>query len=364
MYPNNTTGKALEEIDTPALLVDLDAFEYNIQLMANFIDGQPCGLRPHVKTHRTSEIALRQIQAGALGIACSKVGEADVMANAGIDDILIANQVVGNLKIQRLIGIAQRAKITVAVDNIENANQLSSAAVSGRVKINALVEVDVGLGRCGVLPGEPAYHLAQAIADLSGLNFSGLMGYEGHAVMVRDFTERKKIAEDAMKRLMHTKALIELRGIPVHIVSAGGTGTYKITGTYPGVTEVQPGSYVLMDTAYKTIVPEFKYALTVLSTIVSRPRDRIAILDIGLKTVSTDMGTLSVTSREDVKMLEPSEEHWNIDIGEGPDLKPGDRIQIIPGHVCTTINLHDRLYGVREDRVESLWPIDARGQSR
>lgn len=364
MNSYNAIGKSLDEIDTPALLVELDALEYNIKQMASFFDDRQCSLRPHIKTHKTPEIALQQIQAGALGIACAKVSEAEVMANAGIDDILIANQVIGHKKIQRLIAIAQRTKIAVAVDNLENAYQLSSAATVENVKINSLVEVDVGLGRCGVPPGEPAYHLAKAIIDLPGLNFAGIMGYEGHAVMIQDFTQRKMIAEKAMNQLINTKDLIEREEIPVHIISAGGTGTYKITGKYPGVTEVQPGSYVLMDTAYKTIVPEFKYALTVLTTVVSRPRGRIAILDIGLKTLSSDSGAPIVVNGEDIKFLEPSEEHWNIDIGEGSDLKIGERIQIIPGHVCTTVNLHDKLYGIRKDYVESVWPIAARGLSQ
>jgi len=357
-------GIPLEEIDTPALLIDLDVMEGNIARMADFFNGVEANLRPHVKTHKTPILAHKQIAAGAIGVTCAKLGEAEVMAEGGIRDILVANQIVGAQKVERLVNLTRHADVIVAVDNAENVKELSMAAQRQGAMVRVLVEVDVGLNRCGVDPGEPALDLAKRVAESKGLKFAGVMGYEGHAVFVADVQERTREARLAMEILTDTTSLIKRAGLSVEVVSAGGTGTYNITGTYPGVTEIQAGSYILMDGSYRKIVP-FDCALTVLTTVVSAQSPERIIVDAGMKSISQDMGMPEVKDQSDLVVTRLSEEHGKLKSTSGASpLKPGDKIELIPSHACTTINLHDRYYAVRNGSLEAVWLIGGRGKSQ
>ena len=364
--PRQAIGRRIADLDTPALLVDLDAFEYNLATMAAFFRGRPSHLRPHAKTHKCPEIARRQLAAGAEGITCAKVGEAEVLAQAGIDDILIANQVVGPLKIARLVELAARVRLTVAVDEPGNVADLSRAAQARGVTLRVLVEVDIGMGRCGVQPGAEALDLARQVARAGRLELAGLMGYEGHLVGIQDPAERKVKVEAAMTLLMETQALLARSGLPAGVVSGGGTGTYDVTGSFPGVTEVQAGSYVFMDTHYRAVRPEFRTSLALLATVISRNKPARLITDAGMKVLTTDMGLPEVQGVPGAKLLRLSEEHGLIEVadpGQVP-LGSGDKITLLPSHCCTTINLHDTLFAVRNGVVEDVWAIAGRGRSQ
>jgi D-serine deaminase-like pyridoxal phosphate-dependent protein len=358
-------GTPKEELDTPALLIDLDIMESNIAKMAAYFADKSAQLRPHTKTHKTPILAHKQIAAGAQGITCAKVGEAEVMVAAGIDDVLIANEVIGATKISRLVNLAHHATMTVAVDSAGNVADLGKAVRLAGVKLKVLVEVNVGNNRCGVMPGEEAVKLAQVIAKTPGLDFAGLMGYEGHLVFVQDFAERKQRAEEAMGWLIETKELVEKSGLEVPVVSGGGTGTFDITGPFPGVTEVEAGSYIVMDAKYGSVegLP-FGNALTLLSTVVSRARADLAITDAGMKVLTHEFGLPVVMDLPGAKLIALAEEHGKIQLEEPQKVKVGDKIEIIPSHCCTTINLHEKFYATRKGRLEAVWEIPGRGQSR
>lgn len=357
-------GAHKEEIDTPALLIDLDKVETNIARMADYLAGRPSALRPHTKTHKCPVLAHKQMEAGAIGVTCAKLDEAEAMARAGIRDILIANQIVGKHKIERLMGLATWTDVAVAVDDIQNVADLSAAAGSRGTDLRVLVEVDVGMGRCGVEPGESAVSLAREIKSSRGLIFEGVMGYEGHAVLRPTFDERREKAEAAMALLIETKERIEAAGLEVRIVSGGGTGTYNITGAYPGVTEIQAGSYATMDVRYRECGVDFERALTCLSTVISAPRPGTAITDAGMKAITPEFGMPEVVGHEGITVTKLSEEHGILELADGVTLCPGEKIELIPGHGCTTINLHDELYVLRGGVVEAVWPIAARGGFR
>ncbi len=351
------------EIDTPALVLDLEALERNLARMATFLRDRPARVRPHTKTHKCPTIAWKQLEAGAIGVTCAKLGEAEVMARAGIRDILIANQIIGALKIKRLVNLAVDTEVMVAVEAVENARQLSDAAVAAGVRLRTLIEVDVGMGRCGVAPGEDTLTLARQMAALPGLRLEGLMGYEGHAVMIPDAERRRATAQQAMALLVGTKELLEQNGLPVGIVSAGGSGTYNITGAYPGVTEIQAGSYATMDARYKGVIPEFETALTVVAQVISARGDH-AVIDAGLKTMTPEFGVPALQRPAGWALAHQSEEHSTLTRSDGTPLKPGDRVEIVPSHGCTTINLHDAYRVTSGERVVAIWPIAGRGQVR
>lgn len=352
-----------DEIETPALLIDLDAMERNLAKMAAWFAGRPARLRPHAKTHKTPILAHKQIAAGAIGITCAKLGEAEVMVQAGIRDVLIANQVVGASKIERLAHLARHAELMVAVDDPQNIADLSAACMAAGSRLRVLVEVDVGMGRCGARTIEGAVALAKLVAEARGLELAGVMGYEGHLVQKLDPEERGAGVRQAMGRLLEARAEIERAGLPCAIVSGGGTGTYDLTGSTPGVTEVQAGSYLTMDATYKKVRPEFECALTLLCTVVSRPTPNLVFTDAGHKAITSEMGLAQPKELPGARVFGLAEEHGKIEL-EDPSLplRPGDRVEIVPTHGCTTINLHDRFYAMRGDVVEAIWPIAARGK--
>ena len=360
-------GIPKEEIDTPALLIDLDIMEANIQKMADFFKTVNADLRPHTKTHKTPIIAHKQIEAGAIGVTCAKLGEAEAMIHSGIRDVLIANQIVGTQKITRLIDLAEHSELMVAVDDAYNVDQLSAAAEAKGITLRILIEVNTGMDRCGVEPGKPTLDLANRVMRSKGLKFEGLMGYEGHTVANPSLVERKIATAKSVDLLIDTKRFLEEGGVPVKIMSGGGTGTYAITGAYSEMTEIQTGSYVFMDGTYRNVEgvgDQFGCSLTLLATVVSRPEPTRVIVDAGMKMLTKEFGIPQPIGIEGLEMVGLSEEHGKITAEASVDLKPGDKIEILPTHCCTTVNLHDRYYGIREGVVESVWEIAARGKSQ
>lgn len=364
MYPYPGTPK--HDLDTPALCLDIAVAEANIQRMADYVHHSSAGavrLRPHSKTHKSPMLAIKQLQAGAIGITCAKLGEAEVMAQAGIRDLLIANQIIGPLKIARLVNLAAYSDVMVAVDSVDNAWALSAAAVDKGVRLRVIIEVDIGMGRCGALPGDETLALARSMLTLPGLRFEGIMGYEGHTVMIPGFEERKQKALSDVSRLTATADLLRQNGIPVGIVSAGGTGTYAITSLVPGITELQVGSYATMDAQYReTVGIRFDYALTALSTVISTRGSDHAVIDAGLKTVTRDFGLPLLLSPAGWQIKHLSEEHATLEREDGAALQPGDKVEIVPNHGCTTINLHDYYHVIRDGRLEAMWPVAGRGK--
>lgn len=359
-------GTPREELETPCLLIELDRMERNLARMAEFFRGKPAKLRPHAKTHKCPLIAQKQIALGAIGITCAKLGEAEVLVDGGIRDVLIANEIVDRVKIARLAALAHRADVMVAVDDPRNVQDLNDAAMASGCRIRVLVDVDIGMNRCGVPPGDPALELARRVRAQPALEFEGLMGYEGHAVRKPTFEERSALAKEAIGKLIETRQLLERSGMEVRIVSAGGTGTYATTGVFPGVSEVQAGTYVFNDAARIRIGVDFEPALSVLTTVMSRPKSGRVILDAGLKSISQDLAPPILKDLPDLKLIGLKAEHLVAELVEGSRFDPrvGDRIEVIPGYADTTINLHDSYTGLRQGRVEGVWPVAARGRSQ
>jgi D-serine deaminase-like pyridoxal phosphate-dependent protein len=361
----NFPGMALQDLDTPALVVDLDLLESNIARMARFLDGKQARLRPHYKTHKTPAIALKQVAAGAIGITCAKVEEAETLVSAGIRDILIANEIVGARKIARLAGLARHAEMMVAVDSPANVDELSAGMVAAGAQLRVLVDVNVGMNRCGVLPGEAAVELAHRVAAAPGLTLAGVMGYEGMCQRIKDPGAKEAAVREAMGNLLRSKEMIEASGLKAGIVSGGGTGTHAILASIPGITEIQAGTYALMDIDYRDLGIDLSCSLTLLTTVVSRPSPGLAITDAGLKEITNDHGMPEVRGVPGGKLIGLSEEHSKIELTDPSiRLRPGDKVEIIPSHACTTMNLHESLYGIRKGRLEVVWPIAGRGKSR
>ncbi len=356
-------GRHKTEIDTPALLLDMGAVERNIAKMADFFSDKACKLRPHIKTHKLPLIAQKQIEAGAIGITCAKLGEAKVFLEAGIKDVLIANEIVGRVKIQRLVNLSGYGHLIVCIDNYDNAKDISEAAGKIGRKIHVLAEVNVGIDRCGVMPGKPALELVRRITALRNLVFRGIMGYEG-GIFVLDVEEKMKKCMESNRLLVETKKLIEKDGFPVEIVTAGGSNTFYLTGLYPGITDIQVGSYVTMDAHNKYYGLDFEQAVAVLATVISRPEKGRAVTDAGMKSLSTDNG-LPICKEPGISIFKLNEEHGHLKI-ENPDhdISIGDKIEIIPSHGCTTIPLYDRYFIIRNDHVESVAEIYARGANQ
>lgn len=360
-------GMHKTELDTPALLIDLDKMESNIQTMADYFTTVNAVLRPHLKTHKTPMLAHKQIAAGAIGITCAKLGEAEAVIHSGIRDVLIANQILGRQKIARLVNLAKQSEIMVAVDNAQNVTDISAAAAAKGVTVRILIEVNTGMNRCGVEPGQPALELARHVLRSPNLQFEGLMGYEGHTVAKPNYAERKAAARQSVQLLVDTKHHLEKHGAPVSIMSGGGTGTFSITGSVPEMTEVQAGSYIFMDATYGNVEgvgEHFACALTVLATVVSRPTPERVIVDTGMKVLAKEFGIPQPLGIEGLEMAGLSEEHGKMNADASVSLTPGDKLEILPTHCCTTVNLHDRYYGIRDGIVESVWDIAARGKAQ
>ena len=362
-----------DQLPTPALLLDLDRFERNIARMAAHVRGAGKHLRPHAKTHRCPEIARRQIAAGALGVAVAKLGEAEVMAAAGIHGLLITTEVVSPLGVARLVRlVAESPETMVVVDNSQNLADLAHAAATAGLVLDVLVDVDVGNRRTGVPPGEPTLRLARDVAKHRSLRLRGLQGYAGHCAHVAGWSARRDASHKTMAALMETRRRLEADGLAVEIVAGGSTGTHDIDVDLEGLTELQAGSYCVMDLEYRRIggrageaLTDFEMALTVLTTVVSvAPPDR-AIVDAGLKAFATDKPfPPEPVERPGIQYGFAGDEHGRLTITD-PSRAPrlGERIEFFPPHCDPTINLYDRIHAMRGDKVESIWDIAARGRS-
>lgn len=351
----------LLDIPTPALVLDAAALDRNIRRMADFFAEGPCRLRPHVKAHKTPEISRRQIAAGSsVGLTCATVAEAEAVA-ALTGDLLVANEVIGRERCRRVAALARDRSVTLAVDSVAGLDQIADAARGGGVTVGVLIDVNVGQHRCGVAPGQEALALARRAADTAGLRLRGVMGYEGHAQPVRDRAERQSMARNAMRRLAATADLLRASGLPCDVVSGGGTGTYDISGRADGITEIQAGSYVLMDTDYAQVGIPFEHAFAVLGTVVSRPVPGRCVADCGHKAATKDHGYPAVRGIDGAVVTALNDEHVVLAIPPDTRLDVGDRIQLLPSHTDPTVNLHDVFYVVEGDRVVDVWPISARG---
>jgi D-threonine aldolase len=344
------------EIDTPALILDLDRVEENIRTMAAYFARRPQKLRPHFKTPKTPEIARRQLHAGAIGITASKLGEVEVLAHAGLGPVLLANQIAGPQKIDRLFGLPPDFEVIVAVESDFNVLELEAGAARAGRGVGVLIEVDTGMHRCGTASPAETVELAQRITR-GPLRYRGVMGYEGHAVLVPDKEKRERLAREALGVLSSHVQALRQSGLAPEIVSAGGTGTYDIAGSWPDVTEVQAGSYVFMDGAYRIVRPDLGLpALTLLTTIIARRGD-YAIADAGMKSLTSEFGHPKGKDLP-IEVSRLSEEHAHIAVGTA-EITPGMKVEIIPSHNDTTINLHSEYYVVRGDEVIAVWPITA-----
>ena len=374
MIPPAAPGMALEDVDTPALIIDLDAFERNLDCMSKYVAESQARLRPHSKTHKSPIIARMQIERGAVGICCQKVSEAEVMVQGGIKSVLVSNEVVGRKKLERLAALARSADVAFCIDSGENAREAAAVADDMDVKLDALVEIDVGAGRCGVTPGYPAMKLAAQIAETPSLRFRGLQAYHGSAQHIRDPDERRQAVDRAIALTQETIEEFHKQGLACEIVGGGGTGTFEIEGPSGVYNELQAGSYIFMDGDYSrnqtddnAVFADFEQALFVYSTVLSRPTGLRAVVDAGHKAVAIDSGLPLLRDLPDADYSGASDEHGVLELlGANAPPAYGEKILLIPGHCDPTVNLHDWYVGVRgletgNPHVESLWPVAARG---
>ncbi|PPR58450.1 MAG: D-threonine aldolase [Alphaproteobacteria bacterium MarineAlpha4_Bin2] len=371
--PPAEIGMNLDEVDTPALLLDLDAFERNLDRMAAVIADKPVKLRPHSKSHKCAVIGLQQMARGAVGLCCQKVGEAEAMVAGGVPNVLVSNQIVGRPKLLRLAALAKQAEwVGVCADHPDNVDQLNEAAAAIGATINVLVEIDTGAARCGVAPGQPAVDLAKQIANSKHLNFAGLQAYQGRAQHVRSYDQRREAAEAGIALTRETVEALSAVGLNCEIVGGAGTGTFEFE-TAGGVhNELQAGSYAFMDADYGKNLNEdggffddFEHSLFTWVTVMSAPTEERALVDAGLKALAMDSGPPTVVDMPEVEFSRASDEHGILDISKtNRSVCLGDKLKLIPGHCDPTVNLYDWYVGYRGDRVEALWPITARGMVR
>jgi D-serine deaminase-like pyridoxal phosphate-dependent protein len=363
-------GLHKRDLDTPALCVDLDVMQKNIDAMASWITSRGKQWRPHVKCHKTPAIGHLQMRGGAIGMTAAKVSEAEVFVDAGIPDVLIANMIVGDLKLRRLAALTRRGNPIVAIDHFVQAEALDDVCRQAGTICRMLIEINIGLNRVGVRPGIDARELARGVSKLRHVRLVGIMGYEGHLLNISDAQEKRSKIAAAMDLLMEVKGSIESDGIPLGIVSAGGTGSYQITADSPGITELQAGGGIYADPYYleRCGVTGLEPALRVIASVVSRVKLERAVLDSGRKAIHPDIhppqiaGLVSGRPLPDAAVVQLSAEHATLELGtQSQDLRIGDKIELIPGYSDHTTPLHTHLYGMRGDRVESVWPIAARG---
>ncbi|GGF54462.1 alanine racemase [Azorhizobium oxalatiphilum] len=359
-------GATLDAVDTPALLVDLDVMARNMARIRAACAEGGVAWRPHCKPHKSPDVARLLVEAGAIGITCAKLSEAEMLVEAGIADILIANQIVGPIKVARLMRLRARADVAVAVDGPDNVAELAAAAEAAGVRLRVLIEVDTGTFRAGVLPGEPVLALARLIGRHPALDLAGVMTWEGHTTRINDPAEKRAAIEAAVGGLVASAELCRANGIDIRIVSCGGTGTFETSARIKGVTEIQAGGGIFGDVRYRTIynVP-VEYGLTLLSTVTSRPTPQRVVTDAGKKAMSTDAGTPVPLDVPEVKTVGFSAEHAKIELSE-PSASPrvGERVRFVVGYADTTVHLHSEIYAVRDGRVAHVWPIPAAARLR
>jgi D-serine deaminase-like pyridoxal phosphate-dependent protein len=357
-------GQPVEQLDTPVLVIDLNTMERNLDRMMALLDGSGVQLRPHLKTAKSPALAARMVRAGATGICCAKLAEAEVMANAGIADILLTSEVIGAGKFERLVALAAAVPgFKAVVDSSVAVEGIAALARERGLTVRLLIELDVLTGRSGVVTPDEALTLANLIRDTEGVELVGLHGYAGHA-QIKPLEQRIELNGAAMNLLDETVELLREHNHNLSIISGGGTGTAALDVQRGLLNEVQAGSFLLMDTAYRDAGVDFENALFCLSTVISRPTPARAVCDAGQKTLTRDGGTPQLTGRPGVTYLRGSDEHGSLGVDPATldaPLNVGDLVWIIPSHVCTTINLHDQLAGVRDGVVETVFEVSARG---
>lgn len=358
-------GDPVSSLDTPSMLVDLDLMEQNIDKLMSQLLPTGINIRPHSKTTKSATLAQKLIAAGAKGACVAKLSEAEVMCSKGLTDLLITCEIVGPAKVARLVELwSEHREIRIVVDSEEGARaidaKISEVGIQGA--ISTLLDLDVGLHRTGVQPGEAALRLARTVAGLQHLELIGVQGYEGHLQHVHGTEERKRLCLESMKILVDTADALRKEGHRIDVVTTGGTGTAEFCVTVPGVTEVQPGSFLFMDTDYRNAVgTKYSNSLTILATVISKQGPKSITIDAGLKSLTTDSGfaeckTLGYT----YGVL--GDEHGSLSWTDADDLKIGDRVEMIPSHIDPTINLHDFYYAHRKGVIEEVWPVEARGK--
>ena len=364
----------VQDLPTPALLIDLDAFEANLKKMADHCRAKNIGLRPHGKTHKCPIIAKKQLELGALGVCAAKVSEAEVFVDSGIENVLITSPVTTKDKIDRVIALAKKTGgIQMVVDNEKTAREFNDAAKAAGLKLRVLIDLDTGTRRTGIQPGEPALALLKSIAKLDHLQFDGLQAYAGHVMHVSGFEARKAASFASLTPCLETKALMEREGFEVKVFSGGGTGTYDIDSDLPGMTDLQLGSYPFMDVQYRIIGDQdselfdtFAPALFVLSTAISQPvPDRITF-DAGFKAFANEPAAKPqfriITG---VEYFYGGDEHGIVQL-QTPSrpIRLGDKLELVISHCDPTVNLYDVYYPYRNGVVEEVWPVAARGKSQ
>jgi 3-hydroxy-D-aspartate aldolase len=358
------------ELPTPALLLDLDAFEYNLNRMARFFQGRRVGLRPHGKTHKCPTIAIRQIESGAVGLCVAKVSEAEAFVGAGVDRVLVTTPVVDASQMARLANLVQVAPdVTVVVDNARNVDLLADAARAANVTIPVLVDLDCGAHRTGISPGVESTALAQRVARMSTLAFRGFQAYAAHLMHVVGYDDRRRSELEALDYALEARRLAERARLPVSVFTVGGTGTYDVDCDVDGVTDVQAGSYVFMDVMYRavggrtsSVYDDFKPALFVLSTAVSRPVKGFVTIDAGYKAAAADHQPPQPWGLGEVTYNWAGDEHGILTLTHpSREIRIGDKIRLVASHCDPTVNLYDRIHVCRGEQIVDVWPIVARG---
>lgn len=364
MDPNYrpSAGTPVEELDTPCLVLDMDALDHNMEVMADYYQGSSSKLRGHSKNHKTPALALRQIQRGGTvgGVCAAKVSEAEVMVQGGIPRVFITSEIVAPRKIDRLCALARQAEMLVACENGDNAGDLSRAAVAQGVNLGVVIEQETGLRRCGIQNVEQGVSLAKTIHSLPGLTFRGIMSHQMMAQPSSNREDRVTEGRQLIQPVLDLKNAIEAAGIPVEIVSTGETWSYDVAGEIPGVTEIQGGTYLVMETGY-AYMPDFHFAGKVLTTIISTPRPGAAVGDAGIKAVGSMKGMPLVEGQPGVVVESMDPDHAIFRVDDGVSLSIGDQILLIPGQQDAMVSRWDRFIGVRGGKVEAVWDIQARG---
>jgi len=359
-------GDHVDSLDTPSMIVDLDLMEANIKKLMDKLLPTGLNIRPHLKTTKSAILAGKLATAGAKGGCVAKISEAEAIAAAGFDDLLITCEIVGPVKVQRLVDLYRKyPKIRIVVDSEVGASAINDALEKSGIPepITTLIDLDVGLHRTGVKPGEPALALARHVGGLKHLNLIGVQGYEGHLQHLHDYEDRKKQCLESMAILTGTADAFRKAGHNIEVVTTGGTGTAEFCASVPGVTELQPGSFIFMDVDYRNAVGSFfSHSLVLLSTVISQQGPRAVTIDTGLKSLTTDSGLAECKdSRYEYGVL--GDEHGSLMWEEGtPALSVGDRVEMLPSHIDPTVNLHDFYYAHRNGVIEEIWPVDSRGK--
>jgi D-serine deaminase-like pyridoxal phosphate-dependent protein len=358
-------GDAIASLDTPSMIVDLDLMEANIKKLFDQLLPTGVNIRPHLKTTKSAILAQKLAAAGAKGGCVAKLSEAEVICAKGFTDVLITCEIVGPVKVRRLVELFRKHRsIRIVVDSEQGARAINEELEKSGIgeAITTLIDLDVGLHRTGVQPGEPALNLAQFLrVECKWLRLIGVQGYEGHLQHVHGTEQRKKMCFESMSILTKTVDALRKEGHQIDVVTTGGTGTAEFCVTVPGITEVQPGSFLFMDTDYRNAVGSFySNSLTILSTVISKQGPKTITIDAGLKSLTTDSG-LAECKTLGYTYGVMGDEHGSLSWTDGPDLKIGDKVEMIPSHIDPTINLHNMYYAYRGGVIEEIWPVDSRG---